>query len=87
MRNARSGNNYFDNIPTSIDTLYIGDFTFPVAYVGTGSYYPYIRFRSSVTNAQSSQYDRTLRIDCLILRPKELDTYCKENPEYKYDHE
>ena len=85
MRNTAKGNNYFENDPTRIDTVYIGEFTFPVAFVETGRYYPYIRFRSNVTNALSSQYDRTLRIDCLILRPKELDDYLKDNPEYKYD--
>lgn len=87
MRNTAAGNNYFENDPTRIDTVYIGEFTFPVAFVETGRYYPYIRFRSNVTNALSSQYDRTLRIDCLILRPKELDDYMKEHPDYKYDHE
>ena len=87
MRNTAAGNNYFQNDPTRIDTIYIGEFTFPVAFVETGRYYPYMRFRSNVTNALSSQYDRTLRIDCIILRPKELDEHIKEYPGYKYDHE
>ena len=87
MRNTAAGNNYFQNDPTRIDTIYIGEFTFPVAFVETGRYYPYMRFRSNVTNALSSQYDRTLRIDCIILRPKELDEHIKEHPGYKYDHE
>jgi hypothetical protein len=26
-----------------------------------------------------------MRIDCLILRPKELDDFLKEHPDYKYD--
>ncbi len=89
MRNPADGTNYFSNEPTRIDTLYLGDFTFPVAYIGTGNssqvYSPYLRIRSSVTNALSAQYDRTLRIDCIILRPKALDTYLKENPGYRYD--
>ena len=68
-----------------IDTIYLGDFTFPMAYVGTGSYYPYMRINSSVTSRERANYDRTLRIDCLILRPKELDDYLKEHPDYKYD--
>jgi uncharacterized surface protein with fasciclin (FAS1) repeats len=89
MRNPADGTTYFSNDPTRIDTLYLGDFTFPVAYVGTGGssqeYSPYLRIRSSVTNALSAQYDRTLRIDCIILRPKNLDIYLKENPGYRYD--
>ena len=68
-----------------IDTVYLGDFTFPMAYVGTGSYYPYIRINSAVTSRERANYDRTLRIDCLILRPKELDDYLKAHPDYEYD--
>jgi hypothetical protein len=56
-----------------------------MAYYGTGNYYPYLRINSAVRNAQRLQYDRTMRIDCLILRPKELDNYLKEHPDYKYD--
>ena len=68
-----------------IDTVYLGDFTFPVAYAGTGNYYPYLRINSAVTSRERANYDRTLRIDCLILRPKELDDYLKAHPDYKYD--
>ena len=70
---------------TKIDTIYLGDFTFPMAYMGTGSYYPYMRINSSVTSRERNNYDRTLRIDCIILRPKELDDYLKAHPDYKYD--
>ena len=69
-----------------IDTLYLGDFTFPVAYAGTGDYAPYIRINSSVTSRERADYDRNMRIDCVILRPKELDNYLKERPDYKYDN-
>ena len=68
-----------------IDTVYLGDFTFPMAYAGTGSYYPYLRINSAVTSRERANYDRTLRIDCLILRPKELDDYLKAHPDYEYD--
>ena len=70
---------------TKIDTIYLGDFTFPMAYAGTGNYYPYLRVNSSVTSKERMNYDRTLRIDCLILRPKELDDYLKAHPDYKYE--
>jgi uncharacterized surface protein with fasciclin (FAS1) repeats len=75
----------FSTDTTKVDTVYLGDFTFPMAYYGTGNYYPYLRINSAVRNAQRLQYDRTMRIDCLILRPKELDNYLKEHPDYKYD--
>lgn len=68
-----------------IDTIFLGDFTFPMAYFGTGNYYPYLRVNSSVQSRERANYDRNLRIDCLILRPKELDDYLKEHPDYKYD--
>ena len=38
-----------------------------------------------MASRERQQYDRKLRIDCLILRPKELDDYLKEHPDYKYD--
>jgi len=75
----------FESDSTKIDTIYLGDFTFPVAYAGTGEYYPYLRINSTVTSKMRADYDRNMRIDCLILRPKELDNYLKEHPDYKYD--
>ena len=90
MKNPVDSTNYFVNDPTRIDTLFLGHFSFPTAYIGTGSssqnYYPYIRIRSNVTNALSSQYDRTLRIDRIILRPKSLDDYLQSHPDYRYDN-
>ena len=68
-----------------VDTIYLGDFTFPIAYYGTGDYYPYLRINSAVTSRERANYDRNLRIDCLILRPKELEDYLKLHPDYKYD--
>ncbi len=72
-----------------VDTVFAGEFTFPLSYLGLSSgakrYAPFIRVRSKVTNAESADYDRTLRIDCIILRPKELDDYINEHPNYKYD--
>lgn len=77
--------NTFTNDTMKVDTLYLGDITFPVAYAGTGSYYPYLRVTSYVTSRQRDTHDRVMRIDCIILRPKELDDYLKEHPDYKYD--
>ena len=75
----------FESDTTKIDTIYLGDYTFPMAYIGTGNYYPYLRINSSITNKERALYDRNLRIDCIILRPKELDLFLKERPDYKYD--
>lgn len=66
--------------PTKIDTVYVSDFTFPIAYSGTGDYYPSLVFQGQATGRN---YDYTIRLDCVILVPKELDTYMKEHPDYK----
>lgn len=67
--------------PTKIDTVYVSDFTFPIAYAGTGDYYPSLVFQGQATGRN---YEYPIRLDCVILVPKELDTYIKEHPDYKY---
>ena len=78
-----------EEFTAKVDTVLAGEFTFPVSYLGmssgTKTYAPYLRMRSKVRNAEASRYDRTLRIDCIILRPKELDDYVKNHPTYEYD--
>lgn len=75
---------YVENDPTKVDTVLIGEFTFPIAYEGTGGYYPYLRISSNVTSSQTSRYTREIRLDCLMLIPKELDEYRQAHPGYKY---
>lgn len=75
----------FVSDPTRVDTIYLGDFTFPMSYYGTGNYFPYMRVECYIRSNFVDVYDPNLRFDCIILRPKELDTYMKEHPEYKYD--
>lgn len=62
-----------------IDTVFVGEYTFPIAYVGTG-YNPFIRVAMRTANNN----DGVLRLDCIMLVPKELDEYKKEHPDYKY---
>lgn len=71
---------------SDIDTLFIGSVTFPMSYYGLGNF-PYLRVRSRFASSLESQLpmDRTLRIDCIVLRPKELDDYLQTHPGYKYD--
>ena len=87
-----NGASTFQNDVSKIDTVYVGDFTFPICYYGTGqstatqaSYAPYIRVQSRATSKNNA--DRTLRIDYIMLVPKELDTYLKKHPGYKYQHD
>lgn len=75
----------FVSDPTRVDTIYLGDFTFPMSYYGTGNNFPYMRVECYIRSNFVDVYDPNLRFDCIILRPKELDTYMKEHPEYKYD--
>lgn len=77
----------FVSDPARIDTIYLGDFEFPMAYYNTGNYYPYLRVECYIRGNFVDVYDPNLRFDCIILRPKELDTYLKEHPEYKYDRD
>ena len=85
----------FQSDITKVDTVYVGDFTFPLCYFGTGisnvtqaSYAPYIRINSRAAGKPNvSPYDRNLRIDYIMLVPKDLDNYIKEHPGYKYQHE
>ena len=82
----------FQSDITKVDTVYVGDFTFPLCYYGTGfsnvtqeAYAPYVRINSRVSSKTPG--DRNLRIDYIMLVPKDLDNYIKEHPGYKYQHE
>ena len=38
----------------------------------------------SVPSSDTGEYDRSYRLDCILLVPKELDEYVKTHPGYKY---
>lgn len=86
---SESGSGFYNNDVTKIDTIYVGDFTFPVAYIGTGGaseeYCPYLHIQNNITSRQRDMFDRPLRIDCIILRPKELVEHLQTHPDYKYN--
>ena len=73
----------FSNNPGVIDTLYIGEFTFPTCYAGLGTEYrPNIKITSpfSVFNKNlMSAYTRDLHIASIILKPKELVEFEESN--------
>ncbi len=73
----------FSNDITKVDTLYIGEFTFPVCYYGLGDEYsPNIKITSpmSVFNAGLlNGFSRDLRIAGIILKPKELVEFEESN--------
>ena len=75
----------FSNDPSRVDTIYVGDFTFPVSYAGLGSgrdmICPYLRIASTFnpTNAAlKTGFTNELRVAAIILKPKELVEYEEE---------
>ena len=73
----------FSNDTSKVDTLYIGEFTFPVCYYGLGEEYcPNIKLStpySVFTAALREAYTRDLRIASIILKPKELVEFEEQN--------
>ena len=73
----------FSNDTSKVDTLYIGEFTFPVCYYGLGEEYcPNIKIStpySVFTAALREAYTRDLRIASIILKPKELVEFEEQN--------
>lgn len=77
-------NTDFFNDTTKVDTLLLGEFTFPYCYSGLADVYPNIKVTiSSKMSALSSRghldaFDRTLRISSIIMRPVEYDKYLRD---------
>lgn len=70
----------YTNDTTKVDTLFIGQHTFPVCYAGLDNYYPNIKITSpfSVFNKTLMEtYTRDLRIAAIILKPVEMEEYEK----------
>ena len=70
------------NDVSRIDTVKVMDFTFPYSYAELG-FGPTIKIASNIKTRDRDKYDRTLRIDKVMLVPKELDDYMTEHPDYK----
>ena len=71
-------NTAFENDPTKLDSVFIGQFTFPVAYNGLGDYSPNIRVTSPLSvfsNDQLATYTRDVRIAAIVLKPVELEEF------------
>lgn len=73
----------FKNNPLVTDTVFIGQFTFPVAYNGLGDdYKPYIRITSPINVLKKEQlaaYSRDVRIAAIIMKPVEYDEFEAKN--------
>ncbi len=75
----------FSNDVTKVDTVYLGEFTFPVSYYGlSGSDYicPNIKITSPFSQFNKglfAAFSRDLHIAAIILKPKELVEYEETN--------
>jgi hypothetical protein len=76
-----SMNTSFKNDYTKVDTLELGEFTFPVNYDGLGEeYYPSLYISSPVsTSSLRKTWSREFRILAVILKPVELVEYEENN--------
>ena len=76
-------NRAFSNDTSKVDTLYIGEFTFPVCYYGLDEgCCPNIKITSPfsvVTGTVRNDFSRDLRIAAIILKPKELVEFEESN--------
>ena len=62
----------FENDPDKVDTLYLGQFTFPICYYGTDAA-PNIKVMSTLNSfsmSNKTKYDAQIRIANIILRPR-----------------
>lgn len=68
----------FENDTSKVDTMFLGKFTFPVAYSGLGDCKPNIKITtpfSQFNQAMLAKYTRDLRIAAIILKPVEQDEF------------
>lgn len=70
---ASDGNTYFVSDVNKVDSISLGQVTFPVCYKGIGSYYPTLEIKSYIKNIfdknELNAFDRELRIASVFLRP------------------
>lgn len=63
----------FKNDITKVDAVYLGDFTFPVTYVGLSNCYPNLKIIApKLDTANKNLYSRDLRIAGILLIPTEI---------------
>ena len=79
--------NTFTTTLGKVDTVYAGNIQFPIAYKGMPSYYPFVKIKSNVVSSELKSYSREMRIDCILLIPKELNDYKTAHPGYKFKYD
>jgi uncharacterized surface protein with fasciclin (FAS1) repeats len=79
MQKKDFGTKYND--ATKIDTMLVGQFTFPVCYYGLGKYYPNFSVTSNMFTlfgTDKYKYDNELRIAAVLLKPVEHEEYIEK---------
>ena len=72
LRNPVDNAVNFETTPDVIDTLLVAqDFKFPTCAFGLEDPQVTLRVASNLTSSMSSRFTRTLRMDCIILKPHE----------------
>ena len=72
----------FTNDPLKADTVYLGQFTFPIAYNGLGNYSPNLHITCPISvfnKADMAAYTRDVRIVAIIMKPVELAEFEENN--------
>ena len=77
-------NTAFFNDPQKVDTVYLGQFTFPIAhrYLGNGNYNPTIRITNPMgvfNPSDVANYTGEVRLAAIIMKPVELVEYEEKN--------
>lgn len=78
---AVSGTTAFTNNPEKVDTMFIGQFTFPITYSGL-EVYPSLHISSPISSLNATHlktYNRDVSIAAILLRPVELEEYEAKN--------
>lgn len=83
VRTIAKNTDFFNNT-ARVDTMLLGEVTFPCCYAGIGAYYPNIKvtipatFSTLASRGHTKAFDRTIRICAIIMRPVEYDKYLKD---------
>jgi hypothetical protein len=83
MPTAVNANTAFVNDSSVVDTMFIGQFTFPVCYDGLGDeYYPSLHITSPISvfnSAQLAKYSREVCIAAILMKPVEMEEFEEKN--------
>jgi len=73
----------FVNDTAKVDTMYLGQFTFPTAYYGLSNARPVLKITntSKIYGTEKTAYTRDLRIAGVMVLPEDYDAYRKEKGE------